>query len=148
MMNESTTVSPSPGDRLAKIFATSIASIIGAALLAIGTTVVNNAVVVSKLMERCDSTKEHITELDRELSLYPPAQDLLSIRDRLGVLERTADVHSLFIEAVKTRPDARHDSFTGTQGKEVNKRVDATEDLLYRILQRLEREGIKMGNGK
>lgn len=133
-MNEVDRASDEPGNRLAKLVATGLASVIGIAIVAVGGTVISNSSAIADLRARCVATKDSIFELHSTLSGYPSATDLMGCSGRLQALEhyKAIDDHRMgklekTVEDLQHNASARPDPFTGTEGRELDRRIKELE---------------------
>jgi hypothetical protein len=116
---------------MANRIATGIASFIGITIVAAGTAIYTHSTHLAELRVKCDQTRGEIFELHDKLAQYPSAADLLRCRERVELLERYRDLDEHRVEKIEklldeltSKPKVRPDKFSGTDGREMEDRLD------------------------
>ena len=122
------------GDKLARHVATGIASLVGIAIVAAGSTLFVHSGAIAEFRVRCEQARAELFELHDRIAQYPSAADLNGCRGRIEALERylAVDQHrmdklELAMEEMQRKPAARPDPFTGTEGRELERRIKQLE---------------------
>lgn len=124
------------GNKMAERIATGIATLIGVAVMGAGVVVWELNADTTELAVKCSQTREELFDLHQRLYAYPSAAELGRCSSRLEELERHVAVDLLRMErleaAIKdltSRPAARPDPFTGTEGRVLRERIEALEGV-------------------
>lgn len=122
------------GDKMAGRIATGIASLIGIAIVAAGSAVYSNSLAIARLAEKCESRSLQLFELHERISQYPSAADIAGCRTRVDAIERFIELDKHRMEkledAVKNlerKPESRADPFTGSEGRDLERRLKQLE---------------------
>ena len=135
--------SESNGDRLARYVATGMASLLVATVLAGGTRLWTLSEHCTESRARLAILEQGVRELYERLERYPPPSQLDGNRERLAAVERDLKGHQdtsiewrdrissleKRMHELMTEPQTRPDPFTGTQGRELQRRIDRLEGM-------------------